>query len=88
MGAPEPQQRRLARRIPDATPSHPAENHKDRWEPHGYRTETCADILAGVATGGQIRQVTETPSPVQREITCKSPDEFEELIDKYFGIGR
>jgi len=24
----------------------------------------------------------------QAEITCKSSDEFEELIDKYFGIGR
>jgi hypothetical protein len=23
-------------------------------EPHGYRTETCADILAGVPTGGQV----------------------------------
>jgi hypothetical protein len=41
---------RKARGIPIATPSDPAEKHKDRWEPHGYQTETLAEPSAGVPT--------------------------------------
>jgi len=55
IGRPAHEQYRKARKIPDAMPSDPAENHKDRWEPHGYRTESCADIWAGVPT---VRQIT------------------------------
>jgi hypothetical protein len=40
-----------------------------------YRTEAPADISAGLPTGGQVRQVTETPSPVQHEAKNESaPD--------------
>jgi len=68
IGRPAHEQYRKARKIPDAMPSDPAENHKDRWEPHGYRTESCADIWAGVPTVGQIRQMTTRPRPVQRRV--------------------
>ncbi len=55
-----------------ATPSDLAENQRIAWEPHGYRTERCAEISAGVPTGGQVGQVTETPSPFQHEAKNKS----------------
>jgi hypothetical protein len=66
--APAPEQKRLARRIPDATPSDPAENQRIVGTDTDTGKKPTPKISAGVPTGGQISQITGTPSGFQRRV--------------------
>jgi hypothetical protein len=68
LDAPALKQRLLARGTPVGEPSVPAENQRGSLGSQRHRTETFAEIPAGVPTGRQIRQVK-----LQRSLTAGDP---------------